>query len=74
MVMCGYRGCTKEFRNERAVRMHKMRGHMKKGGMKKNVPKRKYNRRKRSGSNAITMEAICYCCFCGRQLPNAIVK
>ena len=74
MVKCGYRGCTREFVSERAVRMHKMRAHAKKGGTKKTKQKRKYTRRKRSGSSAVTMEAISYCCFCGRHLPNAIVS
>lgn len=76
MVKCGYRGCTRKFRNAQGVRMHKMRVHDKKGGTKKpeQKQKRKYTGRKKSKPNTVTMTAISYCCFCGNELPNAVVK
>ncbi len=70
MIKCGYKGCSKEFKRGPAIRMHRMRAHTKKYGKKK----RKYTKRKKSKPSAVTMEPINYCCSCGRQLPNAIVR
>jgi len=62
---CTEKSCKtrKPFKNIRGLETHRRQVH----GIYKRGP------RNGKGREAIVQESINYCCFCGRQLPNATV-